>query len=328
MRTTLLNLPNIYRQVIFILALVTIIIFPVEPPIALLMGLVIAIVIGHPFIQLNKKATTLLLQVSVVCLGFKMNFEHAMQAGKEGFFFTVGTIAVTLIAGYFIGKKLKIDSNTSLLISNGTAICGGSAIAAISPIVKASNEQISVSLGTIFILNSIALLIFPPIGHYLALSAEQFGTWCAIAIHDTSSVVGAASGYVDAQGHEALPIATTIKLERALWIIPLALGTAYFQKSTGKIKIPYFIFYFVLAILAATYLPRYIPALDTKIAGNTIFGYAYLFGRKGLVVTLLLIGSGLSLTTLRTVGWRPILQGILLWILIGTTSLAVIKGAI
>jgi uncharacterized integral membrane protein (TIGR00698 family) len=292
------------------------------------MGLIIAIVIGHPLLQHNKKATTLLLQISVVCLGFNMNFEHAMKAGKEGFLFTVGTIAITLIAGYFIGKRLKIDKNTSLLISNGTAICGGSAIAAIAPIVKANDQEISVSLGTIFILNSIALLIFPTIGHVLQLSAEQFGTWCAIAIHDTSSVVGAASGYKDALGHDALPIATTIKLERALWIIPIALATAYFQKSTGKVKIPYFIFYFILAIMAATYLPAYFPSLNNKLGENTLFEYCYMFGRKGLVVTLFLIGSGLSLTTIKKVGWRPILQGVLLWILIGSVSLAVIRGVV
>ena len=326
MKPTLVNIPQAYRQLLFLLCLIACIIFNVPPPIALLMGLIIAIVIGHPLLQHNKKATTLLLQISVVCLGFNMNFEHAMKAGKDGFLFTVGTIGITLIAGYFIGKKLKIDKNTSLLISNGTAICGGSAIAAIAPIVKANDQQISVSLGTIFILNSIALLIFPPIGHFLNLSAEQFGTWCAIAIHDTSSVVGAATNYKDTLGHEALPIATTIKLERALWIIPIALATAYFQKSEGKIKIPYFIFYFILAILAATYLPVYFPALNNKIEGSTLFEYFYMFGRKGLVVTLFLIGSGLSLTTIRQVGWRPILQGVLLWIIIGSVSLTVIRG--
>ncbi len=328
MKTTLLNIPIIYRQVIFILCLVSCIVFKIDPPIALLAGLIIALVIGHPFLRYNKKATTLLLQVSVVCLGFNMNLEHALKAGKEGFFFTICTIAVTLVAGYFIGKKLRINKNTSLLISNGTAICGGSAIAAIAPIVKANDEEISVSLGTIFILNSIALLIFPPIGHALLMTAEQFGTWCAIAIHDTSSVVGAATNYKDTLGHEALPIATTIKLERALWIIPLSLLTAYFQKSTGKIKIPYFIFYFVLAIIASTYLPLYFPILNNKIGDSTLFQYAYLFGRKGLVVTLFLIGSGLSLKTIRQVGWRPILQGVLLWIIIGSLSLAVIKGVL
>ncbi len=324
MKSTLLNLPNGARQVIFILCIVACIVFKTDPPIALLTGLLIALVVGHPYLHLNKKATTLLLQVSVVCLGFNMNFEHAMQAGKEGFLFTLGTIAVTLGAGYFIGKQLKIDRNTSALISNGTAICGGSAIAAVAPIIKASDEQISVSLGTIFILNSVALFIFPTLGHLIGFTDQQFGTWCAIAIHDTSSVVGAASKW----SPDALQVATTIKLERALWIIPVSLATAYFQKSTGKIKIPYFIFYFILAILVSTYLPLHIPALNTKLGDNTLFQWAYLFGKKGLVITLFLIGSGLSLTTIKKVGWRPILQGVLLWILIGSISLLVIKGIV
>ena len=321
MKNTLLNIPTTYRQLIFITCVIASVLF-LNPPVALLLGLVIALVTGHPFIQINKKATTLLLQVSVVCLGFTMNFEEAMKAGKEGFFFTVGTIAITLVVGYFIGKYLKIDKNTSTLISNGTAICGGSAIAAIAPIIKANDEQISVSLGTIFILNSIALFVFPTLGHLLNLTDQQFGTWCAIAIHDTSSVVGASKQYSE----KALQIATTIKLERALWIIPLSLITAYFQKSTGKIKIPYFIFYFIIAILIATYLPTYLPFLKTEIDHSTIFQWAAMFGKKGLVVTLFLIGSGLSMKTIQVVGWRPIVQGVLLWILIGATSLAVIKG--
>ena len=325
MKTTLLNLPNTLRQVIFVLCLVICIIFQIDPPIALLMGLVIALVIGHPFIHLNKKATTLLLQVSVVCLGFKIDFGEAMKAGKEGFLFTVGTIGITLLAGYFIGKKLKINKNISTLISNGTAICGGSAIAAIAPIIRANDEEISVSLGTIFILNSIALFLFPWIGlHLINFTDQQFGTWCAIAIHDTSSVVGAASKF----SPKALQIATTIKLERALWIIPLSLITAYFQNSKGKIKIPYFIFYFILAILISTYLPQYFPAINNKIGGKTLFEYAFIFGRKGLVITLFLIGSGLSLSTIRSVGWRPVLQGVLLWLIIGSASLAVIKGVL
>jgi len=323
MRTTLINIPDTYRQLIFLVCVIACTIF-LDPPFALLTGLIIAFVIGNPFIKVNKKATTLLLQVSVVCLGFNMNFEHAMQAGKEGFLFTVATIGVTLLAGWLIGKQLKIDKKTSLLISNGTAICGGSAIAAVAPVIKADNEQISVSLGTVFILNSIALFIFPVLGHYLNLNDQQFGTWCAIAIHDTSSVVGAASKYSE----EALKIATTIKLERALWIIPITLATAYFQKSAGKVKIPYFIFYFVIAILISTYLPNYLPAVNNNIGDHTIFQWAYLFGRKGLVVTLFLIGSGLSLATIRQVGWRPILQGVLLWIIIGGTSLFVIKGIV
>ena len=288
------------------------------------MGIIVALAIGHPFLKFNKKATTLLLQVSVVCLGFSMNFEEAMKAGKSGFLFTVGTIAITLGAGYFIGKKLKIDPKTSTLISNGTAICGGSAIAAIAPVIKANDEQISVSLGTIFILNSIALFIFPILGHYLHMTDQQFGTWCAVAIHDTSSVVGAASKY--SQG--ALKIATTIKLERALWIIPLSLGTAWFQKSTGKVKIPYFIFYFVLAILAASYLPLYLPWLQNTMNGHTLFQWTAIIGKQGLVVTLFLIGCGLSLNTIRNVGWRPMVQGVLLWLIIGSLALAVIKGVL
>lgn len=338
MKATLLNLPNTAKQAVFILCLAALILlnifFSFPPPAALLMGIVIALITGHPYLSLNKKATTMLLQVSVVCLGFGMNFQHAMKAGKEGFVFTVCTIAVTLAAGWFLGKRLKIDGNTSLLISNGTAICGGSAIAAIAPIVKATDNQISVALGTVFILNSVALFVFPPLGHYLGLTAQQFGTWCAIAIHDTSSVVGAATGYIDAQGHDALGIATTIKLERALWIIPIALATAYFQKSTGKVKIPYFIFWFIVAILISTYLPQYLPSLQTKFAisgafePKNIFQHLYTLGRKGLVITLFLIGSGLSLKTIRQVGFRPVIQGVILWVLIGTVSLAVIKGVI
>jgi uncharacterized integral membrane protein (TIGR00698 family) len=325
---TLLNLPNTAKKVVFILCLAAFALLSAPPPLALVTGIFIALVVGHPFIHLNKKATTMLLQISVVCLGFGMNLEHAMKAGRDGFLFTVVTIAVTLIAGYFIGKKLNIDNNTSLLISNGTAICGGSAIAAIAPIVKANDNQMSVALGTVFILNSIALLIFPPIGHYLGMTAEQFGTWCAIAIHDTSSVVGAATGYIDSQGHDALGIATTIKLERALWIIPIALGTAYFQKSTGKVKIPYFIFWFIVAIIVSTYLPQYLPDISKPLGGKTIFQHLYGLGRRGLVITLFLIGSGLSLKTIKQVGWRPILQGVLLWVIIGSISLAVIRGVL
>lgn len=337
MTSPLLKIPDTYRQLIFLLCVIACVVF-LDPPLALLTGLVIAFLMGHPFMKINKKATTLLLQVSVVCLGFNMNFDHALKAGKEGLLFTVGTIGVTLLVGWLIGRLLKIDKNTSLLISNGTAICGGSAIAAVAPVVKANDEQISVSLGTVFILNSVALFLFPMLGRLLALSPEQFGTWCAIAIHDTSSVVGAAGKYTSAAvtdpdtakklAETALGIATTIKLERALWIIPITLATAWFQHNTGKIKIPYFIFYFVIAILISTYLPRYLPVLDNHLGDKTLFQWAYLFGRKGLVVTLFLIGSGLSVNAIRQVGWRPILQGILLWILIGSISLAVIKGVV
>jgi uncharacterized integral membrane protein (TIGR00698 family) len=324
MRSTLLELPTGVRQIIFITCFAACIVLPVDPPIALLAGIIIALTIGHPYLHLNKKATTLLLQFSIVCLGFGMKLEEALKASKEGFFFTVGTIGVTLLAGYLIGRLLKIDKKIATLIANGTAICGGSAIAAVAPIIKANDEEISVSLGTIFILNSVALFIFPTLGHIIGFSDQQFGTWCAIAIHDTSSVVGAAKKW----SPEALQVATTIKLERALWIIPISLATAYFQKSTGKIKIPYFIFYFILAILAAYYLPQYITGLNTKFGDATLFGWIYQLGKKGLVVTLFLIGSGLSINTIRKVGWRPMLQGVLLWLLIGSISLVVIKGVL
>ena len=325
MKSTLITMPEQYRKAIFLFLLFCCIVFPfISAPIALVIGLLVAFVMGNPFIDMNKKATTLLLQVSVVCLGFNMNFEHAMQAGKEGFLFTIGTIALTLFCGWLIGKKLKIDDNISMLISNGTAICGGSAIAAIGPIIKANAQQMSVALGTIFILNSIALLIFPSLGHFFNMNDQQFGTWCAIAIHDTSSVVGAASNF----SKEALSVATTIKLERALWIIPVSLITAYFQKSTGKIKIPYFIFYFIIAILVSTYLPVYIPVLKNKIGDNTLFTWLFLLGRKGLVITLFLIGSGLSINAIKQVGWRPIVQGVLLWLIIGSVSLLVIKQVV
>ncbi len=330
MKATLLNLPNTAKKAVFILSFATVVCFTFfssfPPPLSLLAGIVIAVVTGHPYIAYNKKATTLLLQYSVVLLGFGMNLQHALKAGREGLIFTIATIAITLIASHYLGKWLKVDKNTSLLIGNGTAICGGSAIAAVAPIVRATSEQISVALGTVFILNSVALFVFPPIGHMLGMSATQFGTWCAIAIHDTSSVVGAAAGYTDASGHEALGIAATIKLERALWIIPISLGTAWFQKSTGKVKLPWFILWFVVAIIVSTYLPLYVPLIGQKFAGASLFQHLYILGRKGLVITLFLIGSGLSLTAIKSVGIKPMLQGLLLWILIGITSLASIMS--
>ena len=230
------------RELIFLLAFVFCLSPLISPPIALLMGLIIAQFIGHPYLHLNHKATHILLQVSVVGLGFGMNVTSALKAGSQGILFTVVSIISTLLIGFFVGKFLKLEKKTSFLIAAGTAICGGNAIAAISPVIKAEEKQISVALGTIFILNSIALVLFPVIGYSLNLSQTQFGLWCAIAIHDTSSVVGAASKY----GVRALEIATTVKLARALWIIPVAfLSTLIFKNKGGKIKIPYFIGLFV-----------------------------------------------------------------------------------
>ena len=296
------------REVIFLLAVVFCLSPLISPPIALLMGLEIAQFIGHPYLHLNHKATHILLQISVVGLGFGMNVTSAMKAGKEGIFFTVVSIFGTLIIGFFMGRFLKIEKKTSFLISGGTAICGGSAIAAISPVIKAEEKQISVALGTIFILNSIALILFPFIGHGLHLSQNQFGLWCAIAIHDTSSVVGAASKY----GSQALEVATTVKLARALWIIPVAfLSTLIFKNKGSKIKIPYFIGLFVVAMILNTYVPL-IQHYNKYLTG---------VAKAGLTLTLFLIGCGLSRKVLRSVGFKPLIQGVVLWLLISVAAL-------
>jgi uncharacterized integral membrane protein (TIGR00698 family) len=277
----------------------------VSPPIALGLGLIVANVFGHPFLAWNQKATNYLLQFSVVGLGFGMNFHSAVTAGKEGFLFTIISIVSTLILGTLLGKWFKVESKTTHLISCGTAICGGSAIAAIAPVIKSDEKQTSVALGVIFILNSVALFLFPAIGHYFNVSQSDFGMWCAIAIHDTSSVIGAASKY----GPEALQIATTVKLARALWIIPVALFTAFiFKNKSGKVKIPYFIGFFILALVANTYLPQvqiFAPQLVS-------------ISRIGLTITLFLIGAGLNRKVLKSVGFRPLVQGITLWVCIAS----------
>lgn len=280
----------------------------ISPPIALLMGLIIAQFIGHPYLNLNHKATHILLQVSVVGLGFGMNVNSALKAGKEGFILTIVSIIGTILIGIFLGKILKIEEKISFLIATGTAICGGSAIAAISPVIKANEKQISVALGTIFILNSVALVLFPFIGHYLNLSETQFGLWCAIAIHDTSSVVGAAGKY----GAHALEVATTVKLARALWIIPIALlSTFVFKNKDTKIKIPYFIGLFILAMIANTYIPIV----------RDYSHYITEFAKATLTLTLFLIGCGLSRKVLVSVGYKPLVQGIVIWVFISVLTL-------
>ena len=303
-----LKLSPIFQKIIFGLLTLLCLSGFISPPVALLMGLVVANLSGHPFLELNHKATSILLQVSVVGLGFGMNVNSALSAGKEGFVFTVASIFSTLILGFFIGKWLNIEKKTSHLISCGTAICGGSAIAAIAPVIKSDEKQTSVALGVIFILNSIALFLFPAIGHWLDLSQQEFGLWCAIAIHDTSSVVGAANKY----GPEALQIATTVKLARALWIIPVALLTSVlFKNKSSKIKIPYFIGLFILAMLLNTYIPQ------TALVAPYLVNIA----KIGLTITLFLIGAGLNFSVLKSVGVKPLVQGVLLWIFIGTAAL-------
>lgn len=285
----------------------------VTPPVALFLGLAYALSCGQAHPKFNKKVSKYLLQYSVVGLGFGMNLQASLASGKEGMEFTVLSVVGTMLIGWFIGRKvLKVDRDTSYLISSGTAICGGSAIAAVGPVLRAKDSEMSVALGTIFILNAIALFVFPVIGHWLNLDQQQFGTWAAIAIHDTSSVVGAGAAY----GEEALKVATTIKLTRALWIIPLAFATSFIFKGNGKkISIPWFILFFVVAILFNTYLLDGMPQVGQAISG---------FARKGLTITLFFIGASLSRDVLKQVGIKPLIQGVLLWMVISLSTLAYI----
>ena len=285
----------------------------VTPPMVLFIGLVFALLCGQAYPTFNKNVSKKLLQYSVIGLGFGMNLQASLASGKEGMLFTIISVVGTLLIGMFIGCKiLKLNRNTSYLISSGTAICGGSAIAAVGPIIKAKDTDMSMALATVFILNAIGLFLFPVLGHWLGLSQQDFGTWTAIAIHDTSSVVGAGAAY----GEEALQVATTIKLTRALWIIPLALVTSVIFRSDGKkISIPWFILFFIVAMLINTYLLADFPQIGKFIAG---------IARKGLIITMFFIGASLSVNVIKSVGIRPLLQGILLWIIISAASLAYI----
>lgn len=285
----------------------------ITPPVALFSGLLYALLCGQAYPKFNKVISKKLLQYSVVGLGFGMNLHASLASSKEGMMFSIISVIGTMIIGTFIGHKiLKIERNTSYLVSTGTAICGGSAIAAIGPIINAKDSEMSVSLATIFILNAIALFIFPIFGEWLGLSQQEFGTWAAIAIHDTSSVVGAGAAY----GEEALQIATTIKLTRALWIIPLALITSVIFKSDGKkITIPWFILFFIIAILLNTYILDGVPQIGQFISS---------IARKGLILTMFFIGASLTTDVIKTVGVKPLVQGVLLWIVISVSSLVYI----
>jgi uncharacterized integral membrane protein (TIGR00698 family) len=303
----------LFKRILFI-ACVLFCLTPLgSPPLALALGLVLAITLGSPFPDLSGKPTKYLLQASVVLLGFGMDLSTVYRAGKEGILFTIATIFGTLVLGYFVGKFLSVKEKTSTLISSGTAICGGSAIAAVGPAIHAEADEMSVALGTVFVLNSIALFLFPVIGRSLGLTQSQFGVWSAIAIHDTSSVVGAAGTY----GQEALAIATTVKLARALWIAPVALFFAFiYRKQTdekSKIAIPWFIFLFVLATAFRTYAP---PAIFPSIFDGVVN-----LAKAGMIVTLFLIGASLSRETLRKVGLKPLVQAVVLWCVISIVSL-------
>ncbi len=290
------------------------------PPVALFLGLVFAFIFGIPFPVFNKKLSKYLLQASVVGLGFGMNLQQSLQSGAEGMVFTIVSVIGVMIIGVLLGRWLKINEKTAYLISSGTAICGGSAIAAVGPVLKADQNEMAVSLGVIFILNAIALFIFPPIGHWFGMSQQQFGTWAAIAIHDTSSVVGAGAAY----GPEACDIATLIKCTRALWIIPLAFFTMWFFRNKkggegkAKVSIPWFILLFVVAMIINTYTPE-----SARAVMDPVYTVLVAIAKKALVAVLFAIGASLSLKVIRQVGIRPLVQAVALWIVIGVTSLVV-----
>jgi uncharacterized integral membrane protein (TIGR00698 family) len=288
----------------------------ISPPIALLVGLIYGLTFAHPYSSDTKKLSTFLLQASIVALGFGMNLHDVVQAGRRGFLYTALSITFALLIGTAIGRLLKVQQKPSLLISAGTAICGGSAIAAVGPVLNAGEEEMAVSLGTVFVLNSIALFLFPMVGFALHLTQQQFGLWSALAIHDTSSVVGATARY----GAEALTIGTTIKLARALWIVPVAFGMMLVRKVDNKqektpIKWPWFILLFCLAAVVGTYLP-FLASVSPHLSA---------LGKAGLTVTLYLIGTGISKSTLKQVGVRPLLQGVALWAIVATSSLLLIR---
>ncbi len=295
---------------IFVLALVLAATGLISPPLALLGGLVYGFTALHPFQMESKRLAKFLLQASVVALGFGMNLHQVLQAGRSGFLYTAVSITAVMLMGLGFGYLLHVGKKSAFLISAGTAICGGSAIAAVGPIADASEEEMAVSLGTVFILNSVALFLFPVVGYALHMTQAQFGLWSALAIHDTSSVVGATAKY----GATALAIGTTIKLARALWIVPLSIVTAITLKSKARIQWPWFILLFCLAALLNTLLPSFNPA----------FGFLNHMGKIGLTVTLFLIGTGLNKATLKSVGVRPLLQGLTLWIIVGAGTLALI----
>ena len=296
-------------------------------PIALALGAVLALTVENPFATVSQKLSKWLLQACVVLLGFGMNLPIVLRVGASGALFAAATIGLTLLLGYWLGKALRMNPRASALISAGTAICGGSAIAAVGSALDADEGEMTVAMGTVFLLNAAALYLFPPLGHAMGLTQHQFGTWAGVAIHDVSSVVGAAKGY----GLDALQVATAVKLSRALWIVPLALGitlaygrrpqltNATFgfdpqQATPRKVQIPWFIGLFLLASVMRSFVPGVAAAAPALAHAAT----------AGLTLTLFLVGTGLSVRTLKSVGWKAMLQGFLLWAFISAASLMVI----
>jgi len=279
----------------------------VSSPMALVAGLSFSLAFGNPLPDLTSKASKFLLKLSVIGLGFGVNFVEVIEVGKNSLVLTLISITATLCLGELIGQAMKIPLNTRALVSFGTAICGGSAIAAMAPIIKAKDDEIAVSLATVFTLNAVALVIFPPMGHFFELNQHQFGLWAALAIHDTSSVVGASATF----GAVALTVGTTAKLVRALWIAPFSMLAGFFWKTKEKASVPIFI----LGFIAAAFINSWLPAFDQFWNG------LYSVSKQVLVMTLFLIGAGLTRQVLKQVGVRPLLLGIILWIIVGSVTL-------
>ncbi|MFY9688803.1 MAG: putative sulfate exporter family transporter [Candidatus Acidiferrales bacterium] len=282
----------------------------ISPALALLLGLFVGLALANPFHCESKRFAKILLQASVVALGFGMNMREVVHVGRSGFLYTALSITGVMLFGLALGYFFQVNKRSSFLITAGTAICGGSAIAAVGPLAGANEEEMAVSLGTVFILNSVALFLFPMIGWTLHLTQTQFGLWAALAIHDTSSVVGATAKY----GPTALAVGTTVKLARALWILPLSVLTSVLVKNKAKIQVPWFIPLFCLAAVLNSAFPHLRP--EFMVASKA--------GKIGLSVTLFLIGASLSRESLKRVGTRPLLQGLLLWIVVGTATLSLI----
>lgn len=282
----------------------------VSPPLALVTGILLTLVLGNPLPQLTAKASKNLLKIAVVGLGFGMNFFEVIEVGKSSLLLTFVSISATIMIGTLVGKAMKVPDNTRSLISFGTAICGGSAIAAMAPVIKARDEEVAVSLATVFSLNAVALVIFPPLGHLFDLSQQQFGLWSALAIHDTSSVVGASAAF----GSVALAVGTTAKLTRALWIVPCSLVAGIRSKSDKKAGVPLFIIGFIGAALLSSWLPDFKPVWDG----------IYTAARQLLVMTLFLIGTGLTRQTLKQTGLKPLLLALILWICISLATLGLL----
>jgi uncharacterized integral membrane protein (TIGR00698 family) len=285
-----------------------------SPALALVVGAVFGLIFKHPFPAESRKYSRVLLQAAVVGLGFAMDLRQVLRAGASGFFYTVVGIAFALGVGLAIGKLFAVQQRAAYLISVGTAICGGSAIAAVGPVMDATDEEMSVSIGTVFLLNAAGLIIFPIVGHAIGLTEPAFGLWAALAIHDTSSVVGAAAHY----GAIALAVATTVKLARALWIVPLTLATAAWRHKGAAQRTlawPWFIGLFLVAATIKTYLP----------AGQPVYPWLVWLAKIALTVTLFLIGTGISRESLKRVGVRPLAQGVLLWVAVALFSLFLIR---